>query len=140
MTGGVLIIEDDFIQADDLKHRFAKLGAGADVISTEAEFCKRLCSDDFPSYSLAVVDMMLRWTDPSPTMEPPPREILEDGSYVAGLRCCRKLKARGVRCIIFTALSPRSIPLREGDEFEIIHKGGDGYVSLSQAVLVIRGR
>jgi hypothetical protein len=134
MTSRVLIIEDDSIQADDLKYRLARLGLDIQVISTECEVCSQVLRDDFPSNSLAIVDMMIRWTDPSPIMEPPPPEVIEDGSYMAGLRCCRKLWARGVTCIIFSALSPPSIPLHQNDEFQIIHKGGDGYARLLQAV------
>src|SRR5438046_757367 len=134
MPSHILIVEDDCIQAEHLKYRLTTLGLECHLISTESEFCKQIRRDDFPSYSLAVVDMMLPWTDPSPIMEQPPLEIMQEGSYMAGLRCCRKLIARGVKCIIFTALSPKAILLEPSDEFEILHKGGDGYAHLSRAV------
>jgi hypothetical protein len=126
----ILILEDDQIQADDLIHRLDRLGSPVDLISTEAQFRKRLRDGDVKVYSLAIVDMMLRWTDPAPDMEPPPQDVIEEGSYTAGLRCCRALASKGVRCIVFTALSPSAIPRKPGDEFEIIHKGGDGYATL----------
>lgn len=134
MIGCVLLIEDDQIQADDLRYRLAKRGIDTHTISTESQFCKHIHSDDFPAYSLAVVDMMLRWADPH-NMEAVPSEVMDEGAYTAGLRCCRKLKARGVRCIIFTALSPTNIMLRPGDGFEVVHKGGDGYALLLRAIL-----
>ncbi|MGA2148673.1 MAG: hypothetical protein ABSH49_27330 [Bryobacteraceae bacterium] len=126
----ILIIEDDQIQAEDLKHSLERLGSPVEVISTEAQFRKRLKEADVERYSLAVVDMMLRWTDPAPDMELPPSDVIEEGSYTAGLRCCRSLASRGVRCIIFTALSPSAIPRKPSDDFEIIHKGGGGYATL----------
>ena len=130
----ILIIEDDQIQADDLKYRLEQLGLPVDQISTEAQFRKRLGQADIKSFGLAIVDMMLRWTDPAPEMEPEPADVIEEGAYTAGLRCCRSLASKGVRCIIFTALSPNAIPRRPGDDFEIIHKGGDGYATLLDSI------
>jgi len=131
----ILIIEDDELQAVDLKSRLEKnLEIPVEVISTESTFLKRVDGVNSQTYTAAVVDMMLRWTDPAPNMEPPPPEVLEEGSYTAGLRCCRALAAKGVRCIIFTALSPNAIPLKPVDVFEIIHKGGDGYAALLEAL------
>lgn len=130
----VLIIEDDQIQAEDLKARIEKMGSPADVISTEAEFRRKFRDGDLKNYSLAVVDMMLRWTDPAPDMEPPDADVIEEGSYTAGLRCCRSLAARGVPSVVFTALSPNTIPRKPGDHFEIIHKSGDGFARLMDRI------
>ncbi len=126
----ILVIEDDQNHADDLQRSLERLGWGVDVISTEAEFRKRVQGFDARMYWLAIVDMMLRWTNPSRDMELRPPDVVEEGSYTAGLRCCRALAAKGMRCIIFTALSPDSIPRRASDNFEIIHKGPSGYATL----------
>src|SRR5690349_9791867 len=134
----VLLIEDDYRHAEELKQSLEQLGVCVDILSTELQFLKRLAREDVRQYSLAVVNMMLRWTDPSPRMELPPKEILEEGSYMAGLRCCRKLGAEGVRCVVFTALSPERIGLRQGDEIEIIHKDGAGYKRLLVYVTRLR--
>ena len=130
----ILIIEDDQIQAEDLKARIEKMGSPADVISTEAEFRKKLRRGDLKKYALAIVDMMLRWTDPDPDMEPPEPDVIEEGSYTAGLRCCRSLASKGVPSVVFTALSPNTIPLKPGDHFEIIHKSGDGFARLMDRI------
>jgi CheY-like chemotaxis protein len=133
MTGKrVLIIEDDKVQSDDLKLRLQTAGLGisqVDQISTELAF-RRLTK--FP-YDAAVVDMMLRWTDPAPEMIMPPKEILDEGFYVAGLRCCRKLKQVNIPCVIFTALDPNKIPLKPGERFEIINKS-QGHQPLIEAL------
>jgi len=122
MNKRLLIVEDDKIQADQLGRQIEILGWAVDHISTEVEFRKRVRQPEITSYSLAVVDMMLRWTDPAPEMEPPTPEIILEGFYTAGLRCCRELFARGVRCIIYTALDPAKIRLRPGEDFLIINK------------------
>jgi CheY-like chemotaxis protein len=134
MVPQILIIEDDQIQADDLKQRLEKLGISVKVISTEAKFRQHIRDEDVKRYSLAVVDMMLRWTDPAPDMEMPPSDVVEEGSYTAGLRCCRALAARGVRCIIYTALSRNKIPQKRGDDFEIIQKGGNAFSMLIEKI------
>jgi CheY-like chemotaxis protein len=130
----VLLIEDDKIQADDLKSRIEEgLGASVQTVSTELAFRKLLAASEALPYTAAVVDMMLRWTDPDPNMEMPPDEILSEGFYLAGLRCCRDLAKRGVRCVIFTALDPARIPLRGGESFLIINKSR-GYEALQDAL------
>jgi CheY-like chemotaxis protein len=131
MSNSILIIEDDKIQADELGHRLGRLGYQVDQIATELEFRREL--DHIKPYSLAVVDMMLRWTDPSPDMELPPPEIIQEGFYTAGLRCCRQLAAKGIRCLIFTALDPKRIPLRPGENFTIVNKSA-GYPALEEQV------
>jgi ActR/RegA family two-component response regulator len=122
MNKRLLIVEDDKIQADELRHRIEHLGWAVDHISTELEFRRRVRQTDITLYSLAVVDMMLRWTDPAPEMEQPPPEVIQEGFYTAGLRCCRQLSARGVRCVIYPALDPEKIRQRPNENFMIINK------------------
>ena len=119
----VLILEDDAIQAAALEKRLIRdLGAKVDAIATELEFWRRVQSAEGITADVAVVDMMLRWTDPSPTMVLPPDDIIREGFYTAGLRCCRELRKRNIRCVIFTALDPGKIPLREDEKIPIINK------------------
>jgi len=133
MTKSILIVEDDKIQADELKNRMERLGFFVHNIATEVEFRRHMDETDRPAYTLAVVDMMLRWTDPAPDMEAPPLEIIEEGFYTAGLRCCRKLREKGVRCLIFTALDPAKIPLGRGENFEIVNKSS-GYNAIVEKI------
>ena len=123
MNKRLLIVEDDNVQANALARQIkSRLGLAVDHISTEFEFRQRILRPDINSYSLAVVDMMLRWTDPAPEMEPPPEDVILEGFYTAGLRCCRELLSRGVRCIIYTALDPAKIHQRPGEEYPVISK------------------
>src|SRR5258708_5755898 len=120
----VLIIEDDKTQADLLKHEIEKhIGLTSDIISTELEFWNRY---EKMNHQIAVVDMMLRWTDPAPDMQMPPAHIIKEGFFTAGLRCCRALRKKNIPCVVFTALDPARIPLSSPDEFEIINKS-QGY-------------
>jgi hypothetical protein len=66
-------------------------------------------------------------------MEMPPPEIMAEGFFTAGLRCCRALREWGIHCVIFTALDPSEIPLRSQEEFQIINKSR-GYEALTNCV------
>jgi CheY-like chemotaxis protein len=129
----VLIIEDDKIQANELRKSLESSGMQVRHISTELQFQQLIRESGTLPFALAIVDMMLRWTDPSPQMEMPPPEILAEGFYVAGLRCCRALRTRGVKSIIFTALDPAKIPLLTPEEFKIVNKSR-GYEGLLKEI------
>ena len=133
MNSSILIIEDDKYQAEELERCLKPLGVFVHHVSTELQFRKHLEETGQLTYGLAIVDMMLRWTDPAPDMEDPPPEIIREGFYTAGLRCCRELAKRKVRCLIFTALDPAKIPLRPGESFEIINKS-TGYAAMADRV------
>lgn len=52
---------------------------------------------------------MIRWTDPSPNMEKPPQEILDEGFYRAGIRCIKELNnkyegTKNIPVIIYSVL------------------------------------
>jgi DNA-binding NarL/FixJ family response regulator len=135
----ILVIEDDRIQADELRTRLEQNpGVRVHLISTELEFRKHIDDPETAGYALAVVDMMLRWTDPAKDMEMPDPETLKDGFYSAGLRCCRKLRDRGVKCVIFTALDPARIPLEPSEQFSIVNKSR-GYTALLDAIKPLLG-
>ena len=122
MSKYVLVIEDDRIQAEELARRLRNPEREVRIISTELDFRSRLSQFDHSNCPAAIVDMMLRWTDPAPDMTMPPDEILQEGFYTAGLRCCRELRRKGIPSVIFTALDPARVPLRQGESFPIINK------------------
>jgi CheY-like chemotaxis protein len=131
MTKSILVIEDDSLQAQDLKELLDKAGFTVGrVISTELEFRRQLADLSANEYLAAIVDMMLRWTDPAPDMEMPDPETMREGFYVAGLRCCRRLKERNIPCVIFTALDAANVPQRPDERFKVLNKsmGGDALV------------
>lgn len=124
----ILVIEDDLIQAEELMKWLKAAGYSTRHIATELDFVKCLGELSAQQYRAAVVDMMLRWTDPSPHMERPPEHVVLEGSYKAGLRCCRKLKNRGIRSVIFTALDANRVESVQ-DEFKVVTKSR-GYSAL----------
>ena len=109
----ILIIEDDRYQAEEIERCLKPIAEHVRLISTELEFHKLAESGELSKYAVAVVDLMLRWTDPAPEMEMPPPKIREEGSYLAGLRCCRELKKlpkNKIPCVIFSALDAEKVP------------------------------
>jgi hypothetical protein len=119
----VLIVEDDAIQAGRLEGLIQSnfRGVGVDKIDTELKFRESFGSMREKEYRVALIDMMLRWTDPSPNMEPPPDDVVKEGFYVGGLRCRKLLLEKKIPSVIFTVLNETSIPQGEGIEF--IQKG-----------------
>jgi hypothetical protein len=97
--------------------------AVVDKISTELEFHRRFPGMSDSEYKVALVDMMLRWTDPSPQMKAPPSDVVEQGFFVAGLRCRRKLLERSIPSIIFTIHDRESFPRLQEEGVEFLQKG-----------------
>jgi CheY-like chemotaxis protein len=92
----ILIVEDDYMDVESLQSGLRdKLDATVDVISTESEFCAKFdqVAGDPPDF--VVLDVMLRWTDPTPDLnvEDIPAEVRRDGFYLAGVRCHTKLQS-----------------------------------------------
>lgn len=106
----IILVEDDHLQAEWARLSFERYFRSVTVrrISTESEFYENLEKFETSPPDLFVIDVMLRWTDPSPTMQPPPEEVLKDGFYRAGLRCERKLaeqeSTRSIPVILYTVL------------------------------------
>jgi|HubBroStandDraft_1064217.scaffolds.fasta_scaffold113491_2 hypothetical protein len=124
-TRKVLIIEDDSIQARRLEELIVRNYPDAIVhkISTELEFHRRFPGISDSEYKVALVDMMLRWTDPSPQMEAPPSDVVEQGFFVGGLRCRGKLMERSIPSIIFTIHDRESFPQLQEEGVEFLQKG-----------------
>lgn len=89
----MLIIEDDHRQAELIYHGLKRYfpRANIDRISTESEFVSRFedIANNPPDY--VVLDVILRWTDPSPEMDSTPAQIKKEGFHRAGLRCAKML-------------------------------------------------
>jgi len=85
----IILVEDNhfFVQRirEDLFKKIKNLNLVQ--IQTELEFRKNIENIISPTPDLIIVDVMLRWTNPSPSMELPPNEILEEGLFSAGIRC-----------------------------------------------------
>lgn len=109
----ILLVEDDPLQveliAEFLTADSAFPKARIKRISTESEFISSFEDIATNAPDVVIMDIMLRWADPSPDFVLPPEEIAEEGFYRAGLRC-EKLLARDPRTtdipiILYTILS-----------------------------------
>jgi DNA-binding response OmpR family regulator len=89
----ILLVEDDYLQADwieaSLKTAFGNIQV--ERIATEQEFYARVPEIVANPPDVIVIDVMLRWTDPSREMVEPPPAVEKDGFYRAGIRCQEKL-------------------------------------------------
>jgi len=106
----IVLVEDDHLQAEWLESSLAAAFHNLKVerISTESEFYSRLDRIAEAQPDLFIIDVMLRWADPSPTMEGPPDNVMEEGFYRAGLRCQRRIsqhhKVKETPIILYTVL------------------------------------
>jgi CheY-like chemotaxis protein len=108
----ITVVEDDHLQAEwiesRLKTAFRKLIVKR--INTESDFY--LWLDEIENGNekpdLFIIDVMLRWADPSPTMSEPPPEVIKNGVFRAGLRCKDQVLAnsrtKDVPIILYTVL------------------------------------
>ena len=94
-------------------------------LSTESEFYAKFDDAVAMGFDLAIIDVMLRWADPSPDMKEPPPEVLEGGFFRAGIRCRNKLqydpRTSAIPTIICTVLDENQLP----PGIEVVSKGGD---------------
>jgi CheY-like chemotaxis protein len=122
----IVVVEDDPLEADlirkGLEQAFPDLAI--DRISTESEFQFRLDSLTKEPPDVFIVDMMLRWAEPSENMPEPPTEVRDEGFWRAGLRCQRMLASReetqAIPVILYTVLEKSDIDF-EGPSRNVIH-------------------
>jgi CheY-like chemotaxis protein len=106
----ILLVEDDPLQVEMLEELLRSRDNSVTVIETELEFVERLDEIEREPPDLFVVDVILRWTDPQPNAQRPPREVIEGGRERAGFRCrARLLERTGTRelpVILYSHLDP----------------------------------
>jgi CheY-like chemotaxis protein len=106
----MLIVEDDHLQADWIRMTLESVLEGAEIecVKTEFDFRERFeqIANDPPS--VVVMDVMLRWADPGPSIPSPPDDVRREGFYRAGLRCSdlmnRDARTAGVPVILYSVL------------------------------------
>jgi CheY-like chemotaxis protein len=105
----VLIVEDDYLQADWLGQilRDQLSGVEIELIRNEQRFYDWLESLKSSPPDLVILDVMLRWTDPGSGISAP-EEVMKGGYYRAGLRCEKLLRqkerTRSTPVILYTVL------------------------------------
>src|SRR5258707_286471 len=90
----VALVEDDRLTVEDLE---GELGEGLeglvfDVVSTERAFYERMAKWESSPPSIFIIDVMLRWDDPSEHPLAPPPRVQSEGFFRAGLRCAAMLR------------------------------------------------
>jgi DNA-binding response OmpR family regulator len=106
----VLLIEDDHLQSEwlagNLELAFGKVRF--ERIPTEQEFYSRIPELISDPPDIIIIDVMLRWADPSRNMSPPPQKVKNGGYYRAGLRCQEELarleETRNIPVVLYTVL------------------------------------
>jgi DNA-binding NarL/FixJ family response regulator len=106
----VLVLEDDEFQAEELQITLKTIFPGVDIelLATEHEFRQWLARDDAAVPDLAILDVMVRWTDPAEDQPDAPADVVKDGFFTAGLRCYELLagaeRTARVPVILYTVL------------------------------------
>lgn len=106
----IVIVEDDYLQADWIHKKLKEAIPDANLrhISTESEFRSSFEDIANEKADVVVMDVMLRWTDPSPDLHLPPDDIGKEGFYRAGLRCESLLandqRTSNIPVILYTVL------------------------------------
>ena len=123
----MLLVEDDHLQARWIKEGLLRSfpGATIEVISTELGFRSKLQEMTEQVPDVFIMDVMLRWTDPTPDLKPPPEEVRKEGFFRAGLRCARLLaeqpSTRHRPVILYSVLERSDIASDLKDEPNVHH-------------------
>jgi CheY-like chemotaxis protein len=116
----ILLIEDDHLQAHGIQSGLRDLlqrdyhDLAFETLSTESDFYERFDEIATKGFDLIIIDVMLRWADPSPQMPEPPPDVVEGGFFRAGVRCKQKLQSdrrtASIPAIIYTVLDESRLP------------------------------
>lgn len=97
----------------ELQRAFPEARGNIQVISTESEFRLEFDKISQSPPDVIVMDIMVRWADPTPDLQAPPEDVLTEGFYTAGLRCEQMLahepKTRNTPVILYTVLEPTDL-------------------------------
>lgn len=106
----ILIVEDDILQAealeDSLRRNFNQVEINK--IGSESELREKLGLLKNESLDLILLDVMLRWAEPTPEIKEPPLEVEQQGFYRGGMRCLKLLlespEMRTIPVIVYSVL------------------------------------
>jgi hypothetical protein len=89
----IVNLEDDEpfweLMEEALKEAFPK--AEFEWVPCESDFYARLPTFESSPPDVFVLDVMVKWADPSEEMPVPPKDVREEGYYRAGVRCRERL-------------------------------------------------
>lgn len=123
----IVLLEDDYLQAEAIREDISREIPDAELVenSTEQEFQERLDNFKKNPPDVVILDVMVRWTDPSEQAKRAPANVGSEGFMRAGLRCAKQIRelGNGIPVILYTILDP--IDLKEemsGLDLELVTK------------------
>lgn len=108
-----LIVEDDHLQATWIEENLGKAFPRArfERIATESDFQSRIKEIVDNPPNVVLMDVMLRWTDPSPNMPQAAQDY--QGFHRAGIRCAKLLRehsgTKTIPVVLFTVLEENDL-------------------------------
>lgn len=124
----ILIVEDDEVQAGLIRAELKRVfgNDSVEVISTESEFHSKIDKIRGNPPDVVVMDIMLRWADPSEQIPPRPKDVIREDRFRAGFRCNKMLaeddRTKGIPVILFTVLDARDIAVElSGLPANVVH-------------------
>jgi len=127
----ILLVEDDHLQAQAIQSGLRNLLQREyshlvfETLATESDFYDKFDENAEKGFDLVIIDVMLRWANPSPQMKEPPPDVVEGGFFRAGIRCMHKLQSdprtSSIPNIVCTVLDDSRLPAG----IDIVPKGGD---------------
>jgi CheY-like chemotaxis protein len=123
----ILVVEDDDIQEKSIMAQLRKefRGNKVEAISTEHQFRAELPRIADRPPDVVVMDVMLRWTDPSRNMPPRDEDVRREGPNRAGFRCKKLLASRestrNIPVILYTVLEKADIGHELGPKDDDTH-------------------
>jgi CheY-like chemotaxis protein len=109
----ILLVEDDFLQCDSIRKALEQnfAGAAVDTKPSESEFLGDFEAIASNPPDIAVIDVMLRWANPSRDASKPPAKPWEPQR--AGLRCAQRLhddgRTSGAKIILYTVFKKENM-------------------------------
>lgn len=93
----IVLVESDYLTAEwiteAIQPQLAERDIGIEVLRTETDFRRRADYWAARPPTLVITDVLLRWADPSSTIEAVPQEILTSSRFLGGLRCAHLLRS-----------------------------------------------
>jgi DNA-binding NarL/FixJ family response regulator len=122
----ILLVEDDWVQEESMREAIhdAFPNASIESLCTELEFRNELDRIVADPPDLVILDIMIRWTDPSPDLDESVLP-LELSRQDAGLRCHQLLAERSphTRTLLYSILDKEDIGREFPSNVDYLQKG-----------------